>query len=270
MRKTFAFLIAAFGCMAVLAAMAADFQVKKSSSVKKQEKSGLESMTSGSLLPGVIGLVTNVSALNKQQKELKAECIPSNAEVEWVNKMVKEYAKIGKVTAKDMRGSDNKCRDENHYKNEVEMLMTSDPSNICTPVFTSTGNDEIWVDYPMVVVAEYCADGSSLSDCSSSKKKKESNIYTIFGKLGFDQEDYLTDEATMYVKMMEKAEKCAPERLSAASKQAYANFLKTTIAGAGQSTNTGTIWDAVGGLTQGNGLSGVGNLAPTVLQLMGE
>ena len=84
MRKFFAFFIAMI--MSVVGdAGAANVTVKKASSVKKQDTGGIESITNGSLLPGVIGLVSNVSALKKQTEELKAECVPSGSEQSWLN-----------------------------------------------------------------------------------------------------------------------------------------------------------------------------------------
>ena len=265
MRRKFAFLTALCACMAGFAAVAADFQVKKSSSVKKQEKSGLESITSGSLLPGVIGMVSNVSALTKQQKELAAECVPTSSEISWVNEMVKEYAKVGEETADEMlsRLKMTKCGPGERYDKSVEV---SRPANLepCTDVFED--KDTIWNGYPMAAVASYCADGMEV--CSGSKKKTESNMYAIFGAISFTVDDYSKDEADKYTKMMAKIEKCAPEKISARSKQAYAEFLKTTISTAGGSASSGAVWDAVGGLTSGGGLSGVQSLMPTVTQFL--
>lgn len=268
MKKFFAFFIAGVVCLNCFGAMAANVTVKKSSSVKKQETSGLDSITGNSLLPGVIGLVSNVAALKKQSAELKAECIPTDPEIRWVNKMVKEYVKIGEKTATDMVGtSANKCSGSS-WDSE---LQDSRPvgQEPCVPVFSSA-NNEIWVGYPEAKVGKYCPD---LADrlCPESSKKTESNIYSVFGQISFDQEDYTEDEINMYVKLMEKAEKCAPEKISARNREAYTNFLKTTISGAGQSTNvnTATVWDAVGNLTNGSSvLQGVGNLAPSVIQLL--
>ncbi len=272
MKKKFAFLMALVVGLTSFSAMAADFSVKdssfkakKASSVKTQEKSGLESITSGSLLPGVIGMVSNVAALTKQQKELAAECVPSSSEISWVNDMVKEYAKVGEETAGEMlnRLKMTRCGPNEHYSKSVEV---SRPANLepCTDVFED--KDTIWNGYPMAAVASYCADGMEV--CSGSKKKTESNVYAIFGAISFTVDDYATDEADKYTKMMAKIEKCAPEKISARSKQAYADFLKTTISTAGGSASSGAVWDAVGGLTSGGGLSGVQSLMPAVTQFL--
>lgn len=261
MRKIFAFFMGLFMCLCN-GADAANVSVKKASSVKKQETGGVESIMSGSLLPGVMGLVSNVSALKKQTEELKAECIPSGTEESWVNNAVKEYAKTGAKTAKDMN-LDNPCRTNSSWDVEVAQARSSGQEP-CMPVFNESG--AVWDNYPTVKTVKYCPD---LADpyCSDSKKKTESNIYKIFGMLDWTQEDYLVGESDMFIKMMEKTEKCAPEKITARNREAYANFVKQTISGAGQSTNTGAVYDAIGGLTQG-GLSGIGSLAPSVIQFL--
>ena len=268
MRKFFAFFIGVCVCLTGFSVVAADFQVKKSSSVKKQEQSGMEAITSGSLLPGVIGLVSNVSALNKQQKELAAECVPTTTEISWVNNMVKEYAKVGSSSANQMfktvagTGSDE-CKGET-YADSVKNTVTANLEP-CTERFSGSGDQSmIWYNYPKAAYGTYCADG--IEPCSASKRKTVSNIYKVFGAIDFTLVDYTTDEATMFGKLMEKAEKCSPENISKRNREAYSSFLTTTIANTGSSTNTGSIMQAVGGLTGGGGLSGIGSLAPTVTQ----
>ena len=188
MRKYFTAFVAASFCMASCVAMGASFQkVKKESSVKKQETTGIQDITSNSLLPGVIGLVTSVSELNKAQKELTAECAPSSSDIDWVNKMVKEYAKIGDKTAeemlKDVGGTKEveSCRGE-RYEDSVR---NSIPNKLTPCVETFEDSDAIWDGYPMASKATYCADG--MDKCSSSKEKPYSNIYSalyIFSLFG--------------------------------------------------------------------------------------
>ncbi len=273
MRKKISFLMGIIVCMCGVVANAADFQVKKASNVKKQETSGLESITSGSLLPGVIGLVSNVSALTKQQKELAAECVPTATEINWVNNMVKEYAKVGAVSAEKMlssvAGTGRKCETANGetYATDLKVTATTNSIDTCTELFDGAGDkDMIWQDYPKASYGYYCADG--MPTCASSKQKYKSNIYKVFGAIDFTVVDYTNDEAAMYGKMMEKMEKCSPENISKRNREAYASFLTTTISNAGQTTNTGSIMQAVGGLTSGGGLSGMGSLAPTVTQFL--
>lgn len=272
MRKKISFLMGIIVCMCGVVANAADFQVKKASNVKKQETSGLESITSGSLLPGVIGLVSNVSALTKQQKELAAECVPTATEINWVNNMVKEYAKAGAVTADSMFKtviSGQPCDPNDTYAENLKVVATTNSIEPCTEFFGQSGEADkgmIWEGYPKASYGYYCADG--MPTCASSKQKYKSNIYKVFGAIDFTVVDYTNDEAAMYGKMMEKMEKCSPENISKRNREAYASFLTTTISNAGQTTNTGSIMQAVGGLTSGGGLSGIGSLAPTVTQFL--
>ena len=256
--------------MAGLSAVAADFQVKKASSVKKQEQSGLDNITSNSLLPGVVNLVTNVAALKKQTEELKAECAPTTAEINWVNNMVKEYAKVGSTSADKMvaavGGKNGVCGNDT-YENSV---LNSVSANLdpCVPTFSEQGDQNmIWAGYPKAASAKYCP-GDDVYMCADAKKKTMSNIYKIFGAIDFVPEDYTESEASTYVKFMEKMEKCAPEKISARNRQAYTEFLKTTITGVGQNQNTATVWDMVGTLSGGSGLSGISNVAGSVTQFL--
>lgn len=266
MRKYFTVFVIASFCVACCGAMAANIQVKKASSVKKQETTGIQDITSNSLLPGVIGLVTSVSELNKQQKALTAECEPSSSEIDWVNKMVMEYAKIGNQTPNEMLkavgGSDAESCNGGSYENSVRNSIPA-KSDPCIEVFNDS--EAVWHNYPKASKAKYCADG--MDKCSSSKEKTFSNIYSVFGAITFTEADYMADEASTYIKFVDKMEKCAPEKISQKSREAYASFIKGTIANAGQSTNTGSIMDAVGGLS-GGGLGGIGSMAPSVLQFL--
>lgn len=264
MRKKIVFLFAVCACMAGFAASAASFQVKKASSVKKQDSSGLESIASNSLLPGVINLVANVSALNKQQKELEAECVPSSQELRWVNDMVKEYAKSGGVI-----DISDICSPGTNWADEVEVSMPAKIKPCAASVIDEvSGEIHVWNGYPIAEVAKYCADDSTLSNCSSSKRKTVSNIYTIFSAIDFAKEDYTADEASTYVKFLEKMEKCAPENIAARKKEANAGFITSALSNVGQSTNTGGILEAVGGLTSGGGASGIQSLVPAVTQFL--
>lgn len=266
MKKYIAFFVSTVVCMVGFYAMAADFQVKKAAPVQKQEKSGLESITSNSLVPGVVNLITGVTALTKQQKELSAECAPLGTELEWVNKMVREYAKIGEKNADEMFDaiSQDRCDGETYS----ESLSVNKGTGMKPCADYNKDENTIWSEYPEASSGKYCADGSlEMRLCPSSKVKTDSNIYAVFGAINFSEEDYTEDEAAMYHKMLEKTEKCAPERLSQRSREAYTEFLKTTITGVGSGTNTANIFDAIGTLTQsGGGLSGLGTLAPTVTQ----
>ncbi|MBO4672129.1 MAG: hypothetical protein J5608_00560 [Alphaproteobacteria bacterium] len=241
--------------------------IKKAASVTAQEKSGLESITSGSLLPGVIGLVSGVSALTKQQKELEAECVPTGTEIEFVNDLVKEYAKIGEKTAKEMFGTEGECLAGYTYKQSVADNKPVKADTCYADAFHDTTDKPIWNGYPKAEVAEYCADGS-LDMCSGSKRKKVSNIYEIFDQITFSEEDLTEAEASKYQKFKEKIEKCAPTKVASRKKEAYVGFVQNAISSAGQKTNTGTVWEAVGGMTQSGGLSGVQNLLPAVTQFL--
>lgn len=250
---------------------ASGVQVKKASLVQKQEQTGVESMLSGSLLPGVIGLVGNVAVLAKQQKDLEAECIPTSSDISFVKDLVKEWAKTG-VKADSMVSSGEACdADRESYSDSVSANLPYKQTACFADVFDSKGENEnaVWIGFPIPATATYYPDGC-VSDCSPSKKKTVSNVYDIFDKIGFDEEDLTTAEASKYEKFREKVEKCSSAKIKSRKKEAYVGFVQNAISGAGQKTGTANVWDAVGSLSQsGGGLSGgVQSLMPAVTQFL--
>ena len=233
--------------------------IKKASAVKQQEKSGIESVTSGSLVSGMVGLVTNVAALAKQQRELDAECVPTSSDLEFVNELVKEYAKIADVKDGESMLS-NMCGDNATYTDDVQSTKPYKQESCSATKFEKKSKSGyVWDSFPYAETATYCADADT-ANCPSSKKKTVSNIYVIFNQIRFDEEDFTATEASKYQKFKEKLDKCAPEKVLSNKKEAYVGLVKNAISGAGQKTNTATVWDAVGTLTQsasGGGMSGL-------------
>ena len=62
--------------------------VKKAAPVATKQTDKMETATS--LLPAVVGLVSNAKALSVQQQQLTADCAPTTSEIETVNNLVKE------------------------------------------------------------------------------------------------------------------------------------------------------------------------------------
>lgn len=272
MKKYFAILLCACVCMAGFAAMAANVKVKKASSVKQQEQaSGIEAITSNSLLPGVIGLVSNVTNMKNQLKQLEGECKPTQSEIDWVNKMVKEYAMVGPESVEKFMGSWDACGPGNSYAADVAASLEANLQPCVDTFNSSTDNGRIWQGYPKAAWTQYCSDGGDL--CADAKKKSVSNIYEIFGKIQFSESDYTADEISMYVKLLEKQKKCSPENISKANKEAYSSLVTGTISSlsqsitpGGQQSNVGGIMDAVKGL--GGGAQGLSSFGGAALQLL--
>ncbi|MCQ2574704.1 MAG: hypothetical protein MJ156_01185 [Alphaproteobacteria bacterium] len=239
--------------------------IKKQSSVAVKPVEKVESATS--LLPNVLGLIQNVKTLNAKQQQLTAECAPTSEEIKTVNELVKEWAKMGTVSADDAaRGLGNKCPNGSCYQTEVDILGIDDFNT--DPSFdwyaSESEKNMIWYGYPKASTAKVCENGSK--NC-----KYVSNIYDIFALMDFDTEDYTKTELSKVNKLIEKSEKCAPEKLAAAKRELYGGFLTQAIGGIGQKTNTGSVLEQVssvaGSMGGGNALGGITSIIPSLGQM---
>jgi len=244
--------------------------IKKAAPVSTKATSPVES--TGSLVPTVLGLVGAVKQLDAKTKELTAECIPTAAEITFVNNTVKEWAKTGASTADEAEKAlgMRRCRDVSSggYARMVEMNAGDDDDEfLCTDWFGGPGNvGMVWENFPMAAKATYCADGSF--ECGNSQKKTVSNIYNIFNLIDFSDADYTPSEAKMASQLMAKIEKCSDAKLSATKRAMWGEFLVNTISNVGQPTNTGAIMQSVGNISNsglGGGISSLSGLATQLL-----
>lgn len=224
--------------------------VKKAAPVATKQADKLETATS--LLPTVIGLVSNLKALNAQQQQLTADCAPTADEISTVNNLVKEWAKLGLVTAKDAAsGLGETCSEDenNNSSGNYEIVMAdniAEKNDACYESFTGAADkDTIWYKFPKASKATICDDVISKKDC-----KNVSNIYDVFGNVqtALSEEDYTIAEAKKVSKLLEKMNKCAPSKLKAAQRELYGNFLTQTLGTVGPSTGaagTASVLEAV-------------------------
>lgn len=243
--------------------------IKKAAPVAAKKTSAVES--TGSMIPTVLGLVSAVKELNAKTKELTAECVPTAAEITFVNNTVKEWAKTGASTwqeaekALGMKRCDNTS--SGGYQRMVELNAGETDELVCTDWFGGAGNDGmVWENFPMAAKATYCADGSF--ECGNSQKKTVSNIYNVFNLIDFGEADYTPSEAKMASQLLAKIEKCSDAKLSAAKRAMWGEFLVNTISNVGQPTNTGAIMQSVGNISQsglGGGLSSLSGIATQFL-----
>ena len=95
------------------------------------------------------------------------------------------------------------------------------------------------------------------------------NIYDIFNLVTFSEADYTADELKMASRLMTKIEQCSNSKLNAKKRAMWQEFLVDTVSNLGQSTSTGSIVQAVGGLTSGGGgMSSLGTLGSFVTQTL--
>ena len=248
---------------------------KKADSVAKRENSTSTTDIGSSIAPTAVNLVTGVIALNQQQKALTAECEPTSREITFVNNMIKEWAIAGGVNPLKngaTKGGIGPCPDGATYKSRVERggaNLSVGTSNLCYDTFSeSDARGAVWAGFPKASTGEYCSGGGDISTCSKSKRKVMTNMWTLFDMIDFDNSDYTRSESSQAVALLQKATNCSGNKLAAKRLESFGGFIKNTISNAGQTTNTGNIMDAVSGLVNQSGLSGVGGLANIATQFL--
>lgn len=236
--------------------------IKKAAPVAVQQKTATESASS--LLPTVMNLVSGVSQINKQTQALTAECVPTAQEIADVNALVKEWAKVGSMSAEEAFVSlgVSSCND---MGSSYESLMRSfgddlDSGLVCYDSFTGTEHDNmIWKGYPKAAKTFYCNDGG-IDRCAEKNKVYITNMYEIFNLIDFSTQDYTESEAKLASKLLSKIENCSPVRLNAKKRALMGDFIIGTISNLGQKTNTGSIMDIVGSVASSGGSGGSGML----------
>lgn len=262
MRKNtffFACLFAIGTCVNAWGAVA----IKKAAPVATQQKSAID--TSTSLVPTVLSLANGIKEISAKQKALDAECKPTTTEINFVNNMMKEFAKTGTMTATQALGSHSCCGTVSYQARVRDGEAELEGIDLCWDCFDE--DDAIWDGYPMASVGEYCDDG--FCTASSKNRKTISNIYDVFNLIDFTPADYTAAEATVAAKLLDKMETCSYSRLSAKKRAAWGEFLTTTIGNVGTKTNTATIMQSVTDLTNsGAGLGGLSSLGSVAAQFL--
>lgn len=246
---------------------------KKAASVAKQEASTSATNLGASLLPTAVGLVGNVIALNQQQKALVAECEPTSREITFVNNLIKEWAIAGATNPLSAGSAGMRpCEDGETYESTVNgsgMGVTIDASAICYDTFSvSDARGAVWAGFPKAAVVEYCSGGESLSTCGKNKRKKMTNMWTLFDMIDFDNDDYTRAEASQAVALLQKATNCSGNKLAAKRLETFGGFITNTISSIGQPTNTGNVMSAVTSMVGQSGIGGLGNLATVASQFL--
>ena len=240
-------------CIAPCLALGA-VSVKKAAPVATKQADKMESATS--LLPSVIGLVGSVRQLNAQQQQLTAECAPTSDEIETVNDLVKEWAKIGDASASSFTGvTDCGKSGFQTYKNFMEQ---AEGNEVCYSFFNG---GYVWDGFPKAEKAEICPDDNK-KNC-----KTVSNVYEVFGKITFSDKDYTKREAEKVAKLKDKYAKCAPAQVNAAKRELYGNFLTGTLSGIGQTTGAAETGSVINAVTSMGGGSNIGSMLPSLGQM---
>jgi hypothetical protein len=265
MKKLSIFLLVAFVCGT---SYGASYQIKKAAPVSQQKQGGVEALTANSLLPTALNLVTNIIALNQQTKAMDAKCAPTSGDIEFVKKLMKEWAKAGGVV-KDVNACEG-AESGNTYAAEAQRFHTSGGSKPCTNVFTGPGNTgQIWDGMPYPTKADVCSDGQY---CSKAKDAKViSNIYDLFGLIPFGPDDLLPNEGSQATKLMEKMEICSPEAITAKKREMWGEFLTGTVSNLGKKQTNEDMLGQITGILQSSGNSSMGavtSLMPGIAGMM--
>lgn len=244
--------------------------IKKASPVASTAPGGSEA--TASLVPNVIGLVANIIDMNAKQKALSEECIPSNAEITFVENMMKEWAKTGQTSAAALQQHLGRLPCDSSDCFATEVLTTQGAAGTTLRYNSFKGPTDagmIWYGFPKPGIGYYCKDGS-FNACSGKNKVTLSDAYDLFNLVDFGPADYLPTEATMAAKLLNKVESCSSARLNAKKKALWGEFLTTTVGSVGQKTNTGTIMQQVGAITSGGTGGAVGALGSVAAQFMNK
>jgi hypothetical protein len=258
-----------FMALTAFAPTMAAVQVKKASPVATKSSAGTEG--AASLVPTVIGLVSGVIEMNAKQNALTAECIPSSAEMTFVDNTIKEWAKTGQVTAAAIKTRLRRepCLAASNGYATAASAMASPGLTVCYNHFKGVGNDGmVWEGFPKTGKGTYCKSGAYT--CSGSDLITVSDTYDLFNLIDFGPADYTPAEATMAAKLLSKVEACSSSRLNAKKKALWGEFLVSTAGSLGQKTNTGTIMDQVGGIATGGGAGALGSLGSIATQFMNK
>ena len=226
--------------------------IKKAAPVATKQADKMASATS--LVPTVLGLVSSVKGLSSQQEQLSADCAPTSDEINTVDNLVKEWAKIGDTKAEDAVSGlgESACSgNENSNSGGAYESHIKEYGDSCYETFTSTSDQgTVWRGFPKVSSGKICDDNNK--NC-----KYKTNMYDIFAKIPFADEDLTKAELSKIAKLREKAERCADGKINAAKRELYGNFVVQTLGSVGQTTGaagTGSVLDAV------SSMGGSGNI----------
>ena len=256
----------AFGAVKTLAP-------KKAAPVAKKETS-VSSSIGASLLPTALSMVNAGITLSKQQRELSAECEPTQREITFVNNLVKEWAIAGATNPMGKSGWVT-CAAGRHYKDSIKDAYEygeTDTSKICFDVYDQKeARGAVWAGFPKADIATYCADGST--SCKGNSQKKMSNLWEIYQLIGWQDADFIGSESSEATKLNERIAKCAPAKLNARKTEAMGGFIKDTVSNIGKPMGTETIMESVQGILSqsGSGFAGtLGGLTNVAGQLMAK
>ena len=119
----------------------------------------------------------------------------------------------------------------------------------------------VWAGFPRATYAKVC-NGSDTKNC-----KHVSNIYDIFGKISFGDEDFTKSEASKVAKLKDKMEKCAPHKINAAKRELWGGFLTKTLGNVGQSSGAAGTSAVIEAVSSMGGSGSLQSILPSLGQM---
>jgi hypothetical protein len=224
-------------------------------------------------------------SINKQQKELSRECIPSSTEMAFVDNAMKEWAKTGQMTkeqAKDKLGREpcGGAFDDpfaattrgTYFDCYSTDVLYGDTPGIDPKynIFAGPGNDGmVWAGFPKSGLGYYCKDGMGMT-CSARDRINVTDVNDIFNMIDFGPADSLPAEATRAANRLVKVESCSSSKLSMRKRAMWGEFLKGTVENLGQPVNTGSIMDVVTNITSSGGAGVLQSLPAIATQFLAK
>ena len=259
------FVIGLFVAPSLTMAAVSNINVKKAAPVATKKADKMESATS--LLPTVIGLVGDIKTLTAQQQQLAADCIPTGDELNTVNELVKEWARIGETDYTSavsglgsVCGPAGKNNDDRAY--ETFLTYYADKNETCYVQFDSDSDKGMpWQSFPRATYAKVCR-GTDNKNCNDV-----SNIYDVFTKVSFGEADYTKAEATKIAKIIEKSQRCAPSKITAAKRELWGGFLTKTLGSVGQSSGASGTSAVIQTVSSMGGNGGLQSILPSLGQV---
>ncbi|MCL2017902.1 MAG: hypothetical protein FWG80_03985 [Alphaproteobacteria bacterium] len=251
--------------MTVSPALATSITIKKADSVQPQKKEAGGLLDGNSLIPTAITLATGIISMNQQMKALEGDCIPTQAEINWVSNMIKEQAKAGKDFSRILNNIPA-CRTHEEYRDLAYQQKNSRSGKGCYELWNSKADENmIWHNAPKASMGKICKSGSSgtYTGCASKDEETVSNIYDIFAMIDFTSADYTASEAAMAARLTEKHDKCSPVKLRAKQREMWGGFLLQTAGSVGVKQDMGNVLGSVNQILQ----QGQGGTLNTIMGL---
>ncbi|MDR0319509.1 MAG: hypothetical protein LBH81_02100 [Rickettsiales bacterium] len=267
-------LFSALAAFAVLFGPAQAYTPKKADVVATKEAPS--AMSAGSLASTALALGLGAMNINQQFKALSASCVPSQTDINFVQRMVLEVAKTG-VNAKDFTSAlGDECDYDGAFRENAIGRANNTIKTRCFEPIKNASSDSRNVNGIIV-----CSVASAGNNCestlegavlvgfpkvSSEQIKKStgetvyaSNIHDIFAAVmgHFGPDDLLESEIASAQRLTALADQCSEVRLAAKQKEVWMGFAQEAIMGVSAGTLQANPMDALqaaGGMVGGGGM----------------